>query len=55
LRRAGRIRPNGQFGLSLYIGDELPDGWMMLWVRPDFYGAQALLAQPRAVSSYAGF
>jgi len=36
------------------MGDELPDGLMMLWVRPDFYGAQALLAQPRAVSGDAG-
>jgi hypothetical protein len=38
----------------LNIGGELPDGLMVLWVRPDFQGAQALLAQPRAVSGYAG-
>jgi hypothetical protein len=48
-----RSLPNGQFGLSLYIGGELLDGLMVLWVRPDFQGAQALLAQPRAVGGYA--
>jgi hypothetical protein len=49
-----RIRPNGQLGLSLNIGGKLPDGLMVLWVRPDLDRAQALLAQPRAVSGYAG-
>jgi hypothetical protein len=39
--------------VTLQCCREVADGLMVLRLRPDFYGAQALLAQPRAVRGYA--